>query len=208
MKNKILSTLVISLLLITNAFAQEQKPVKIREIGLTFANLDNFGIRYKTGNEKTLLRITMLAMNITSDNTWGRETDSTSIKSSGYGAGFRIGFEKPIAIVKNFDLFYGLDLIGGFNYQKRKSEGLYQNYNYNSTSWSISSGLAFVFGGTYSLGDHFRFSAEISPSLQYSFVEQKNSTSGNEDIELQSHNIGFGLSNNGASITVAYRFNK
>ena len=206
MKNKILSILVISLLLITTAFAQEQKPVKIHEIGLTFANLDNFGIRYKTGNEKTLLRITILAMNINSNNTWGQKTDSIDIKSTGYGVGFRIGFEKPVAIVKNFDLFYGLDLIGGFNYQKIKNENT--NNNFNSTSWNISTGLAFVFGGTYSLGDHFRFSAEISPSLQYSFGEQKNSSSGNEDIELTSHNIGFGLWNYGANITIAYRIIK
>jgi hypothetical protein len=205
MKNKILSTIVISLLLIANAFAQEPKPVKIQEFGLTFANLDNFGIRYKTGNEKTLLRITVLAMNIGLTNNWGEESDSTSYKYFGYGAGFRIGFEKPINIVKNFNLFYGLDLTGGFNYQRYKNEGQYYN-NSNDTIWSISSGIAFVFGGTYSLGDHFRFSAEISPSLQYRFGVQKRN--GYENFDLKMHEFDFGFSNYGASITVAYRFNK
>ena len=206
MKNKILSTIAISLLLITNAFAQDQKPVKIHEIGLTFASLDNFGIRYKTGNEKTLLRITILAMNINSNNAWGEEEDSIDIKNSGYGAGFRIGFEKPIPIVKNFNLFYGLDLIGDFNYQKIKQEERF--YNYHNTSWSISSGLAFVFGGTCSLGDHFRFSAEISPSLRYAYQNNKTTTNGQPEVTTQSNNVGFGLGNYGANLTIAYRIIK
>lgn len=206
MKNKILSTVVISLLLITNAFAQEQKPLKIREIGLTFANLDNFGIRYKTGNEKTLLRITMLAMNINSNNSWGKEQDSISSKHSGYGAGFRIGFEKPIEIEKNFNLFYGLDLIGAFNFQKSKVE--YPFSNGEITNWSVSSGVAFVFGGSYHLGEHFRISAEISPSLMYTYQNDKSTTNEQPEVTTQSSNVGFGLSNYGASITIAYRFNK
>jgi hypothetical protein len=203
MKNKILSTIVISLILITNAFAQEPKSVKIHELGLTFANFDNFGIRYKTGNEKTLLRIAVLSMNISSSNGWGQNEDSTSSKGIGYGAGVRIGFEKPINIVKNFNLFYGLDLTGGFNYLRNKNEGVYYN-NTNDTIWSISSGIAFVFGGTYCLGDHFRFSAEISPSLQYRYGVQK--IHGYQDLDLKTHEFDFGFSNYGASITVAYRF--
>jgi hypothetical protein len=206
MKKKILSTVVISLLLITNAFSQEQKPLKIHELGLTFSNFDNFGIRYKTGNEKTLLRITALAMNINLNNNWGREIDSTDIKNNGYGIGFRIGFEKPIVIVKNFDLLYGVDLIGNFSYLDNKQES--PNYNYQSSSWNVSTGVAFVFGGAYRVGDHFRFSAEISPSLQYGFGETKNSSSGNQEIVLSSNYFSFGFSNYGASITVAYRFIK
>jgi hypothetical protein len=208
MKNKILSTIVISLLLVSNVFAQEQKPVRIHELGLTFANLNQFGIRYKTGNEKTLLRITALAMNLTSNNTYGIESDSTSNKNNGAGAGFRIGFEKPIVIVKNFNLLYGLDFLGGFNYQKYNDEEPY--YNYQGTIWSINTGLAFVFGGTYSLGDHFRFSAELSPALQYSYGEEKRTVPGNENENrnTKSHEISFGLSNYGASLTIGYLFNK
>jgi len=205
MKNKILSTVVISLIMISNAFAQEPKSVKIHELGLTFANFDNFGIRYKTGNEKTLLRITVLAMNIGSTNNWGKESDSTSYKYFRYGVGFRFGFEKPINIVKNFNLYYGLDLTGGFNYQRSKNEGQYYS-NSSDTSWSISSGISFVFGGTYHLGDHFRFSAEISPYIQYQFGEE--ARNGYQNINMKTHEFDFGFSNSGASITVAYRFNK
>lgn len=209
MKNKILSTFVITLLLSSNLFAQEQKQARIHELGLTFANLNQFGIRYKTGNEKTLLRITALAMNLTSNNTYGRESDSTSHKNSGAGAGFRIGFEKPIVLVKNFNLLYGLDFLGGFNYQKYNDEERY-NYHYQGTIWSINTGIAFVFGGTYSLGDHFRFSAEISPALQYSYGEETRTVTGNENENRnwKSHEIDFGLSNYGASLTVGYRFCK
>jgi hypothetical protein len=108
--------------------------------------------------------------------------------------------------MKNFGLFYGLDLTGSYNYQKIKNES--PNYNYQSTGWYVSTGLSFVFGGTYCVGDHFRFSGELSPSLQYSYGESKNSSSGNDELVTTSNNISFGFSNYGASLTVAYRFSK
>ena len=210
MKTKLLLTFVISLVVITNAIAQEQKPVKIHELGLTFANLNNFGIRYKTGNEKTLLRITALAMNLGSTNNQGKGPDSASYKYFGYGAGFRIGFEKPINIVKNFNLFYGLDLTGGFNYQRSLNEKQYYD-NYSDTSWTVSCGIAFVFGGTYCLGDHFRFSAEISPYIEYQFGERKRRSGYQnvyQNLDMKTSDFNFGFTNSGASITVAYRFSK
>jgi hypothetical protein len=206
MKNIVLSALMISLFLANGCFAQEQKPVKVHEIGLTFANFDNFGIRYKTGSEKTLLRITLLAMNLNLNNNWGEDKDSTTHKSNGYGTGIRIGFEKPIHVAKNFNLYYGLDFVGNFDFQTSKDD--YPYAHSESTSWSVSPGVAFVFGGSYDVGEHLRFSAEIAPSLSYTY--QHNTTTINDQPEVitQSGHVFFGFSNYGASITVAYRFIK
>lgn len=206
MKNKIFSITVISLMMITNLFAQEEKQVRIHELGLTFANLDNFGIRYKTGNKKTLLRMTLLAMNLNSNNSWGEEKDSTSHHTNGYGTGFRFGFEKPISLVKNFNLFYGLDLIGDYDFQKSKSE--WPDSHLENSYWAVSTGIAFVFGACYDFTEHFRVSAEISPSVWYTYQNTKSSTNELPEVKTQSSNVAFGLSNYGASITVAYRFNK
>jgi hypothetical protein len=206
MKNIVLSALVILFFAVNGCFAQDKQPLKVNEIGVTFANFDNFGIRYKTGSEKTLLRITLLAMNLNLNKTWGEDKDSTTHKSNGYGAGIRIGFEKPIHVAKNFNLYYGLDFVGNIDVQTSTDE--YPYTHSEGKSWSVSPGVAFVFGGSYDVGEHLRFSAEISPTLSYTY--QHNTSSINEEPEVitQSGHISFGLSNYGASITVAYRFMK
>jgi len=206
MKTIVLSALMITVFAATGCFAQEQNPPKVHEIGLTFANFDNFGIRYKTGSEKILLRITLLAMNLNLNNTWGEERDSTNHKSSGYGAGIRIGFEKPIPVAKNFNLYYGLDFVGNFDVQTSKDE--YPDNHFESTSWTVSPGAAFVFGGSYTLGEHIRFSAELSPTLSYTYQNSKSTVNDQPEVTTQSGHVTFGLANYGASISVAYRFIK
>ena len=78
----------------TLSFAQDQNPSRIREFGLTFSNLNSFGIRFKTGNQKTLLRFTALVLNLQMDKEYGRTQDSIDNKMTSAGVGLQAGFEK------------------------------------------------------------------------------------------------------------------
>ena len=200
MKNKMLLTSVITLLLIGNAFGQEQ-PSKIHELGLTFTGLNSFGISYKTGTEKTLFRVSTVWLNLFSTHAKNQNIDSIKSNNLTSGVAFRIGFEKPISIKKNFSLFYGADLAGEFSYSKATNWN--GSMNTTSSSWIVSPGVSFVFGGSYLIGEHFRISAELLPTLSYLYKHDNNG-----GTIYNTNRVGFGLSNSGANITVAYRFSK
>ena len=74
-------------------YAQQENSLRIHQVGITFTSLNQFGINYKTGNEKTLLRLSLLSLNLRNQAEWGRPEDSLDVKTQGYGVGFRLGFE-------------------------------------------------------------------------------------------------------------------
>jgi hypothetical protein len=186
----------------TFSFSQDQPSSKVHELGLIFSNLDNFGIRYKTGNEKTLFRLTFVALNISSNQSSGQVQNGPDQKNTGMGAGLNLGFEKRIHLVQNFHLLLGSDLGISYIYNKEVFG------SYKATEWSVSPALYFVFGAAYQAGQHFLISAEIAPSLLYKYEKQKTERSGYDDTDITNKNLGFGLSNNSASITIAYRISK
>jgi len=204
MKKLFLTLMIFFFIGMTLAFSQDQTPSRVHEFGLTFSNLDNFGIRYKTGTQKTLLRLTLLAMNISASHHYGREQDSIDQKQTGMGAGLRAGFEKRILIVQNFQLLLGSDI--GISYDFNKQD--ISDNTFTMTEWRISPGIGFVFGAGYQIGQHFILSAEVTPSLYYTFGKRKYSSSSSSGSEVTNNNFSFGLSNMGASITFAYRFLK
>ena len=87
--------------------AQENEKVKQKEIGLVFSNLDNFGLTYKTGTEKSLWRFTTLF--ISGDNIEETE-DSLLSKQNKLGFGVKIGKEYRKNIAQNLELRFGADL--------------------------------------------------------------------------------------------------
>ena len=206
MKKTCLATLLVVLIVADLSYAQDQKPLIVRELGLTFANLNNFGIRYKCGNQKTLLRLTALSVDLSANNTWGRSQDSIENKSTGFGFGFNIGFEKRIPVVPKFNLILGSDFGIRYNYNKYKNDDIYSSYRFQK-QWSVTPGIYFIFGAGYQIGTNFILSIEVSPSLTYTFGKEEFTRYGIETITTQS-DLAFGLSNNSASITVAYRFTK
>src|SRR5262249_3403932 len=104
-------------LLFISAFAQES-PLKVKEVGLVFSNLNSFGLRYKSGNENILFRITALSLTGSNTNNSydnysynGISASVPSTSSNSFGGGLNIGFEcrKP---VNNKSYFYwGLEYI-------------------------------------------------------------------------------------------------
>ena len=201
-------------------FSQDQKPApnqqttptpqvnqpkqglkRVYEIGINFSSLNSFGLNFKIGNQKTLYRLTLLALNINNSQTVLRVFDTTSSKVADYGAGIRIGFEKRIFLAKNFDLHLGSD--AGFSYYYHKTG----DEDSRSTEWVINPALYLVVGLAYQAGEHFMITAELAPSLQYLYGKKKFTEAGSNQV-ITSHNLGFALSNNSVSITIAYRILK
>ena len=106
MKNFIILIAVFGLF-ISPAIAQTDANLRYHEFGINFSSLNNFGLRYKFGNEKTMLRVSLLAVNLQSSNKQGQESDSSKIKQTGYGAGLRIGFDHKIPLFSTFNLLLG-----------------------------------------------------------------------------------------------------
>jgi hypothetical protein len=189
---------------ISLVYAQDQNSKKVSELGLTFSNLNQFGFDFKTGNEKMLLRMKVLFINLNTLHDYGQYHDSVDMRQNTMGAGFRLGFERRIPVAEKFHISLGSDLGINYNYQNQEYEGS----SYTSKSWTITPGVSFVFGAGYQISKHFILSAELAPTLNYMFGKQTLTyTSGNTDV-LNTRLLNFGLSSSNAAITIAYRFLK
>jgi hypothetical protein len=58
---KFLFSMVIILIIPVASIAQDVKN-RIHEAGISFSSFNSFGVRYKTGTEKTLFRLTLLSV--------------------------------------------------------------------------------------------------------------------------------------------------
>lgn len=201
MKTRILYFILFLTFISQGLFAQQEKPVHYNQVGITFSNLNSFGLNYKTGGEKTLFRVTFLTLNLGKISEWGRPEDSVDIKHQSYGAGLRLGFEKRVPVYKHLDFIWGLETGCDFGYQKEKRD------NFESVLWNITPLIALILGVNYTLGDHLVFGAEITPGIQYSYGITDITRNG-QSTKLTTSAIGFVFTNNSASLSIAYRFGK
>ncbi len=206
MKTRTLLIAIVTILVSSGLFAQESPPSHYKQFGFNFSSLNSFGLHFKTGNEKTLFRLNLLALDLGQNSEWGRPQDSIDLKSSSFGCGIRAGFEKHIPVVARFDFIWGIEAGINMNYQKMKQHGIYYN-DYETTSWGVAPLIDVVLGATYTISDHLVFGAEITPGIRYSFGKTK-STYPNKTIETTDSDFFFGFTNNWANLSVAYRFGK
>ncbi len=205
MKTRIILFTAIIVFISITAFSQDEKPVRMHEIGLSFSSLNSFGLQYKTGSEKTLLRLSALSLNMGNDSQWGRPEDSLEIKQQHFGVAFRLGFEKHVPIVSKLDFIWGFEGGINFTYQKNKAKSLYNNNE--QTQWRLGPSVNLVLGVTYTFAGHFVLGAELTPDIYYNYGEGK-TTSGTHTAETTTSTFGAGFSNNPASLSLAYRFGK
>ena len=189
----------------TGLSAQQKTTSSIHQVGINFSSLKSFGLHYKTGNEKTMLRLSLISMNLGIVSEWGRPEDSLDYKTQNFGAGFRLGFEKRVPIAARFDFIWGIEAGCNFNYNKQKAES--QNSNFERTAWQLTPLVDLIAGVQYTIADHLVIGAEITPGIQYSFGKVKSSPKTLAD-ETTSSSFSFGFSNNSASLSLAYRFGK
>jgi len=183
-----------------SSVAQETR-TKINEVGITFSSLSSFGLRYKYGSPKTLLRLTLLSLNGASNNS---KPDSLSTSnSSSFGFGFNIGFEKRKSITDKLGFYYGLDLLSRYS----KSDNNDVKYKNESDTWSAGIGTAIVLGLTYTINNNFILAAEVDPSIMYYYGKTQNTINGVQ-TNLTNRSTTYGFNTSTANLTLSYRFGK
>jgi len=205
MKKNIVCFALLFALVSGAAFAQQEKSLRIHQVGIKFSSLNSFGLQYKTGGEKTLLRLSVLSLNMGQNAIWGKPKDSLDIKSSNYGAGFLIGFEKRIPVSAKLDFIWGLEAGVSYVYQKQKQAST--GNDYESKDWRLSPGVDVILGVNYTFSDHLVLGAEITPGIYYAYGKTK-TTMNSVTSERTNSTFGFGFDNTSAALTLAYRFGK
>lgn len=194
----LISILVISLL----ANAQSNKT--IQELGLTFSNIDQFGLTYRIGTKQALWRFNALNFSGTFNTNNTANTNNTF--TNNLTLGFSIGREYRMPINKRVDFRIGADLM--YNYTKKYSETLYINNTYNSGSQTQVThlpGFNFVFGLNLKL-KAFIIGAELKPSFQYGIgtIDETEGSNPSEHKDLSS--ILFSASNYPVQFSMVYPF--
>ncbi|MBB3188496.1 hypothetical protein [Microbacter margulisiae] len=176
--------------------AQDVQPAPIHEIGISFNNLNYFGLRYKWGNDTTLYRITGLVLN----GSYAKDTPSSSGSlNSGAGFGFAIGFEKRKPINNSLSFYDGLELLPSFNYSYTNNENSWKN-----TIFQVNGGLGVVLGLSYKISSTIYLDAEVEPNVMYSYIINKTMGNGTT-TKTRTSKFAFNL-NNTANLTLSYRF--
>ena len=188
-------------------YLMAQETVKQKEIGLVFSNLDNFGLTFKTGTDKSLWRFNTLFI---SGNNMDNTSDSIVNKQSNIGFSVKIGKEYRKKIVDNLELRFGADL--SFSYSQSKydyNDKTINDYDRKNERTTYQPGINLVFGLNYKFNDKFILGAELLPSFNYitgTFVEKNYSNSNNEDLKSDISGFSYGLSNTSVLLSLSYRF--
>ena len=180
------------------ATAQEKEPQKVKEVGIVFHNLDNFGFTYKTGTEKSLWRFSTLSLN-------GTNTKSTDdfpgLKQNTFGIGFSAGREYRKMIIDDLYFRYGLDLV--FTYSSQKIDN--STFNYKETDKNYSPGMNIVLGLNYNINEKIVLGAELLPYFTYTRSSNKK-VDNNVETKSGYNKTSYGVSNQSVLLTLAYRF--
>ena len=200
-------SLMILLCLSMSYILMAQETVKQKEIGLVFSNLDNFGLTFKSGTDKSLWRFNTLFI---SGNNMDNTADSLVNKQSNIGFGVKIGKEYRKDLVNNLELRFGADL--SFSYNQSKSDYNDKTIDDNDIKTERTTyqpGINLVFGLNYVFNDNFALGAELLPSFSYiTGTSVRKSYYNNNGEELKSDISGFsyGLSNTSVLLSLSYIF--
>jgi hypothetical protein len=191
--------IAICLLVTQISFGQEKERVK--EIGLGFSNLDEFGFVYKTGHQKSMWRFNVISLhNSKSDVEQDGLTDN-ELKNSGFN--FSVGKEYYNDLTPKFQFKYGWDIFYGFTKSKQKeiASNLYTDRD-KFENKNRYCGVNLVLGVNYPINDHIVLGAEVTPALQW----HKSKKEQNDETIYENTGHSFGFSNHNARITLSYRF--
>ena len=196
---------IILLLLSMPCMLIAQEKIKQKEIGLTFSNLDNFGITFRTGTDKSLWRFNTLFL---SGNSNERTADSALYKRTDTGIGIQAGKEYRKVMARNFELRFGVDLSFAYSKQKSKTDANTNDPNYHIyESTAYIPGVKLVLGLNYVLNSNLVIGAELLPGISYSTGRTKE-TYAPSDTRVISDNSGwtYGITNSSALLSLVYRF--
>jgi hypothetical protein len=175
---------------------------KYKDFGLNYSGYNLFGIRYRTGTDKTHFRVTLL--NISGTN--GRQKDNSSdYKSNSQGFGFNIGLEKLGQISDNVNFYFGPELMTSLNHNIQRN--LITGSKSNEITYTP--GLGCVFGFVYYFSNRINISAEAIPSIWYS-ISKNTFSEGIIESAYTYKTFGYGFNretyyNSFANVTLSFR---
>lgn len=203
MKKRILA-IALSLLGIT-VYGQDDQEVRIKEVGLTFYNLDGFGMTYRIGKQNALWRFN------TGFVSGGRAYfgDNTNYN---FGFGLSAGREWRKEVTAKLDFRYGFDL--QYNYAKQTNESSFNGFPLENVTYVTSGGVGAVIGFNYEISNSLFIGAEILPFARFNYNETDyvnviNDQFGNvylEESTDSNYSESFGIRNNSALISIGYRY--
>lgn len=191
---KKLTFLLVLTFICTTLFSQEFS--KRKEVGLTFSNLDHFGLTYRVGTDKALWRYNLAVMNL-----GFRNEDKNGVKENRFNFSLSLGIGREFrkSISPELDFRYGGDLSLSYAYSKEKNTNPSLERSQTFNGFSTSAGL--VLGFNYKLSDQLIFGAELLPRLDYNWRNDKGDLSTN----IKSDELRFVLSNS-ALLSLIYSF--
>ena len=181
-----------------------QVPAKRNELGLTFRNLDSFGVTFRTGTEKAVWRFNTIFIGGSS---FESTADSVYDKQSNSGISIQAGKEFRKLMANNFELRFGVDV--SFSYSKNKSEYSSNESDYFRFSERITytPGLSLIFGLNYVLNSNLVIGAELLPTVSYSTGSTTETDSYTwQTVKSDVSGFSYGLSNSSVLLSLAYRF--
>jgi len=207
---KKIGILLIALTIATFVMAQE-KTTKLKEIGLTFRNLDQFGFSYKVGTEHSLWRFNALSLSGNSESE-DLDYDDNDRNSKHFSLGLSVGKEYRKLIAKNFEYRYGVDFSFSYKHSKIKrpsySEYVSHYGDLKSKSNIYTPGINLILGVNYIIGEHLVLGAEMMPYIKYTFGKKTEEMEKYYDgeIEIDHSNFRYGFNSSSVLLSVAYRF--
>ena len=183
-----------------------QETVKKKEVGLVFSSLNQFGLTYKTGTDKSLWRFNTLFL---SGDNMKNTSDSTVGKQNSMGFGVKIGKEYRKNIIEKLEFRYGADL--SFSYSHSKStynDNTIYSYERFNEQTSYTPGVNLVLGLNYLISENLIIGAEVLPYFRYTSgtAKEKNRQYGDIVFENDISGFSYGLSNSSVLLSLVYRF--
>jgi hypothetical protein len=191
--------------LFTSFTSVAQDSPKVQELGLVFRNLDNFGVTYRVGTEKSLwrFRATTLSGRISRS-----DVADTDRSSTNHGLSVIVGREYRKALENNFEFRYGMGLGFGFQVENEEEEDL-NNVGQKTEirNFRYSPSLRFIVGVNYVVSEKWVFGAELLPFVSYQITDR--TVDGTNFSEPRDESISvwtYSVSNQTVSLSVLYRF--
>ncbi len=200
MKNILLGALTLCLTLSIKA----QESPKLREVGLTFSNLNNFGITYRTGTAAALWRYNVGSLNNSSSSQF-RDSIEYSIRRIGLNVS--IGREFRNSVTEKLTFRYGLNLFTSFSTNTNEVDDQRQRGNSSKNSQiQLEPGVSAIVGLNYQLTDNLVLGAEMLPSVSYTYNIFDIDSSLGGISSNNSSDVNFDISNQGVLLSLMYQF--
>ena len=187
--------LLFGLLISVSIYAQKEETSKVKELGISTRNFDNFGFVFRTGTEKALWRFQTLSFAWNIANVGQNTNPSVQNLQTWLAVGRE--YRKPLS--KRLDFRYGMDLSFGLAYSKSESNGATRK------TTSYLPGINAVLGLNYALNERISVGAEWLPGGFYRANRSRNESNDGSVTNNSDHLFGLNWPGGSVLLSMVYR---